>query len=146
MVGFGGAGPLHANSLGILTGSWPVIIPPGPGVLCAYGDATTQVRDEASQTYVRKVNDINLEEFLTELESLRTRASVSFEKDGIEADKQEVTYQADIRYAGQAFQLSLGVSVDAINNKGLTILTDEFRSKVVLRCRSNFVEFATDPH
>ncbi len=126
LVGFGGAGPLHANSLGILTGSWPVIIPPGPGVLCAYGDATTQVRDEASQTYVRKVNDINLEEFLTELESLRTRASVSFEKDGIEADKQEVTYQADIRYAGQAFQLSLGVSVDAINNKGLTILTDEF--------------------
>ena len=24
-----------------LTGSWPVIIPPSPGVLCAYGDATT---------------------------------------------------------------------------------------------------------
>ena len=42
LVGFGGAGPLHANALGILTGSWPVIIPPGPGVLCAYGDATTR--------------------------------------------------------------------------------------------------------
>ena len=54
LVGFGGAGPLHANSLGMLTGSWPVIIPPGPGVLCAYGDATTNVRDEASQTYVKK--------------------------------------------------------------------------------------------
>ena len=27
LVGFGGAGPLHANSLGMLTGSWPVIIP-----------------------------------------------------------------------------------------------------------------------
>ena len=30
LVGFGGAGPLHANALGILTGAWPVIIPPGP--------------------------------------------------------------------------------------------------------------------
>jgi N-methylhydantoinase A len=44
LVGFGGAGPLHANALGILTDAWPVIVPPGPGVLCAYGDATTQVQ------------------------------------------------------------------------------------------------------
>ena len=42
LVAFGGAGPLHANALGRLIGSWPVIIPPSPGVLCAYGDATTQ--------------------------------------------------------------------------------------------------------
>jgi N-methylhydantoinase A len=31
LVGFGGAGPLHANALGILTEAWPVIVPPGPG-------------------------------------------------------------------------------------------------------------------
>ena len=126
LVGFGGAGPLHANSLGMLTGSWPVIIPPGPGVLCAYGDATTNVRDEASQTYVKKVEDIDLESFISELESLKTRASISFEKDGIESDRQSVKYQADIRYAGQAFQLSLGISINDLREKGLTILTDEF--------------------
>jgi N-methylhydantoinase A/oxoprolinase/acetone carboxylase beta subunit len=34
LIGFGGAGPLHANALGILTGAWPVVIPPGP-VCCA---------------------------------------------------------------------------------------------------------------
>ena len=32
LIGFGGAGPLHANALGKLMNSWPVIIPPGPGV------------------------------------------------------------------------------------------------------------------
>jgi N-methylhydantoinase A len=47
LIAFGGAGPLHANALSILLGSWPSIIPPGPGVLCALGDATTAVRDEA---------------------------------------------------------------------------------------------------
>ena len=126
LVGFGGAGPLHANSLGILTGSWPVIIPPGPGVLCAYGDATTKVRDEASQTYVKKVEDIELEDFITELEALKTRASVSFEKDGIDSIRQDVKYQADIRYTGQAFQLSLGISIDDLKKNSLSILTDEF--------------------
>lgn len=126
LVGFGGAGPLHANALGVLTGSWPVIVPPGPGVLCAYGDATTQVRDEASRTYVRRVDEITVDEFITELDELRNRASVSFEADGIPADQQEVTYEADIRYAGQAFQLSLETTAELIRERGLAVLTDEF--------------------
>ena len=50
LVAFGGAGPLHANALGRLTGAWPVIVPPSPGVLCALGDATTSLRDESART------------------------------------------------------------------------------------------------
>ena len=45
LIAFGGAGPLHANAIGKLTQSWPVIIPPSPGVLCAYGDATTRLQE-----------------------------------------------------------------------------------------------------
>jgi N-methylhydantoinase A len=126
LVGFGGAGPLHANALGTLSGAWPVIIPPGPGVLCAYGDATTQIQDEASQTYVARVDQITSKDLMQELETLRARASESFEADGISADQQEVTYQADIRYAGQAFQLSLSVTMDELKDRGLAVLTDEF--------------------
>ena len=126
LVGFGGAGPLHANALGILTGSWPVIVPPGPGVLCAYGDATTQVQDEATQSYVRRADEVSVEDFAAELEELRKRASASFEADGIPADQQEVVYQADIRYAGQAFQLTLDTTADAIRDKGVAVLTEEF--------------------
>jgi N-methylhydantoinase A len=126
LVGFGGAGPLHANSLGVLSGSWPVIVPPGPGVLCAYGDATTRIQDEASQTYVARIDELTADELIAQLEALRARASESFEADGIPADEQEVHYQADIRYAGQAFQLSLGVTTDELKNNGLAVLTDEF--------------------
>ena len=50
LVAFGGAGPLHANALGRLTGAWPVIVPPSPGVLCALGDATTSARSESART------------------------------------------------------------------------------------------------
>ena len=126
LVAFGGAGPLHANALSMLTGAWPVIVPMGAGVLCAYGDATTQIRDEASQTYVRRIDELSVEEFVAELESLRTRARVSFEADGIPEDVQEVEYEADIRYAGQAFQLSMSVTVEDVMSHGLTGLTDEF--------------------
>jgi N-methylhydantoinase A len=126
LVGFGGAGPLHVNSLGVLSGSWPVIVPPGPGVLCAYGDATTRVQDEASQTFVARIDELTADTLIAELETLRARASESFEADGIAADQQEVNYQADIRYSGQAFQLSLGVTIDALKSTALAVLTDEF--------------------
>ncbi|MEM8684676.1 MAG: hydantoinase/oxoprolinase family protein [Pseudomonadota bacterium] len=126
LVGFGGAGPLHANALGILTGAWPVIVPPGPGVLCAYGDATTQVQDEASRTYVKRVDEISADEFVSALHELRARAGESFAADGIGEDQQKVTYQADIRYAGQAFQLSMTVTEEQLRDTGLAVLTDEF--------------------
>jgi N-methylhydantoinase A len=109
-----------------LSGSWPVIVPPGPGVLCAYGDATTRVQDEASQTFVARIDELTADTLIAELEKLRARASESFEADGIAADQQEVNYQADIRYSGQAFQLSLGVTIDALKSTALAVLTDEF--------------------
>jgi N-methylhydantoinase A len=117
---------LHANALGVLSGAWPVIVPPGPGVLCEYGDATTQIQDEASQTYVARVDELTTEGFVEQLETLRARASESFEADGISSDQQEVSYQADIRYAGQAFQLSLSVTTDEVESQGLAVLTNEF--------------------
>ncbi len=62
LVAFGGAGPLHANALGMLTGAWPVIVPPSPGVLCALGDATTSLRDESARTVLRRFADLTGDE------------------------------------------------------------------------------------
>jgi N-methylhydantoinase A len=126
LVGFGGAGPLHANALGILTAAWPVIIPPGPGVLCAYGDATTQVQDEAARTYLTMAEDITAEQLLADLRELRQRAGESLLADGIPVTEYEVTYQADLRYAGQAFQITVDFSEAKLRAEGLALLTGQF--------------------
>jgi len=113
LVAFGGAGPLHANALGRLTGSWPVIIPPSPGVLCAYGDATTSLRDEAARTYIRRfsqLTDTELKQLLTELAETATRT--------LDSAVAEVVYQVDVRYHGQGFEIPITVDLDT----GLTEL------------------------
>lgn len=46
LVVFGGAGPLHANALARISGTWPVIVPPSPGTLGAHGLATTEPNEE----------------------------------------------------------------------------------------------------
>src|SRR4029079_10081460 len=53
LVAFGGAGPLHANDLALLTVSWRVIIPPTPGVLSALGFLHSDIRNEFSQTLIQ---------------------------------------------------------------------------------------------
>ena len=126
LVGFGGAGPLHANALGILTDAWPVIVPPGPGVLCAYGDATTQVQDEATRTYIKLASDVSDLELLSDLEDLRLKASESLIKDGIDESNCEATYQVDMRYAGQAFQITIDFNQDEFKSSGIKLITDAF--------------------
>ena len=49
LVAYGGAGPLHANAVAKLMGSFPVIVPPAPGLLCAIGDLVADFRDEFAQ-------------------------------------------------------------------------------------------------
>ncbi|MFN2328651.1 MAG: hydantoinase/oxoprolinase family protein [Chromatocurvus sp.] len=126
LVGFGGAGPLHANSLGILTNAWPVIVPPGPGVLCAYGDATTQVQDEASRTYLMMAEDLTDDKLMADLKELQERAGASLRADGIAAEDQEVIFQADLRYVGQAFQITVDFTEEELRGKGASLLTDAF--------------------
>lgn len=126
LVGFGGAGPLHANALGILTDAWPVIVPPGPGVLCAYGDATTQVQDEAARTYLTMAGDLTDQQLLDDLRELQQRAGESLLADGIAVADHEVSYQADLRYAGQAFQISVDFTEAQLQERGVALLTEQF--------------------
>lgn len=126
LVGFGGAGPLHANALGVLTDAWPVIVPPGPGVLCAYGDATTQIQDEAARTYLKMATDLTDTQLTSDLQELRDRAGESLIADGISVGDQEIIYQADLRYSGQAFQITVDFTESELAAKGLNLLTEAF--------------------
>jgi N-methylhydantoinase A len=126
LIAFGGAGPLHANALGKLMGSWPVIIPPGPGVLCAYGDATTRVRDEASMTYIRKFSDTSADEVMKTLEELADTAAKALDQEGVARKDQSVSYQVDIRYHGQGLQLTVDIDKSKLKKQGLKAIGEPF--------------------
>jgi len=109
LVAFGGAGLLHANALGKLTGAWPVIVPPSPGVLCALGDATTSARDESARTCLRRFADLTGGELAGILRDLSSAASGRLTGQGIPQNEQQVSYQVDVRYFGQGFDIPVDV-------------------------------------
>ncbi len=109
LVAFGGAGPLHANALGRLTGAWPVIVPPSPGVLCALGDATTSKRSESARTVLRRFADLSGEDLVTILRELADEAGARLADQGVDAADQTTTHQVDVRYHGQGFEIGIAV-------------------------------------
>jgi N-methylhydantoinase A len=126
LIAFGGAGPLHANALSRLLGSWPSIIPPGPGVLCALGDATTAVRDESARTFIRQFSDTSAKEVHKILTALAKDAAKSLEHEKVPRKEMRFGYQVDVRYKGQGLQLTVAVDLDDLLKRGLAAISGPF--------------------
>jgi N-methylhydantoinase A len=105
LVAFGGAGPLHANAVAELMGSFPVIVPPSPGLLCALGDLVAGFRNEFARTLIRRTADVTEDELTSTLGELEHRAREWMDAEGIPADAQHVDFVADMRYHGQGYEI-----------------------------------------
>jgi len=126
LIAFGGAGPLHANALARLLGSWPAIIPPGPGVLCALGDATTAVRDESSRTFIRRFSETGAPEIAKVLRELAADAARALEQEHVRRGDIGIRYQVDVRYHGQGLRLTIGVDVSDLEKRGMAAISEPF--------------------
>ena len=112
LMAFGGAGPLHGNAMGVLMGSWPVIIPPSPGVLCAYGDATTRLRVDAQRSFNKLVTATDDTEVQAIMAEIAAQVAVELAAEGVPPADQDIRFEIDVRYAGQAFEVPLTLTRD----------------------------------
>ena len=126
LIAFGGAGPLHANALSRLLGAWPSIIPPGPGVLCALGDATTAVRDESARTYIRRFSESGKDEIARLLRALGADAARALAHEKVPASEMQFGYQVDVRYHGQGLRLTVDVDLERLAKEGLDAIRKPF--------------------
>ena len=126
LVAFGGAGPLHANAVATLIGCWPVIVPPGPGVLCALGDVTTSARDEAAKSFHKRFRETDLAELEQLLDDLAARASRGFDDDGIARESRSLRFEADVRYSGQVLNQTIPFSREDLKRGGVAAIAAQF--------------------
>jgi N-methylhydantoinase A len=127
LMPFGGAGPLHGNALAKLMGSWPVIVPPSPGVLCAYGDATTRMRVETQRSFNRTVSKTSDAEMARIMGEMAAVVAGQLEAEGIPKADQTITFEVDVRYSGQAFEVPQSVELAAFQaGKGIATLCHGF--------------------
>jgi N-methylhydantoinase A len=126
LMGFGGAGPLHVNAVARLMGSWPAISPVSPGVLCALGDATTRMRTETARSFSRLASTTKANELIGILKDMETQIRGELTSDGVADSAIETEFEIDVRYAGQAFEVPLTITMDVLTRDGVDGLLKRF--------------------
>ena len=126
LVAFGGAGPLHGNAIAMLAGCYPVIVPPTPGVLSALGFLYSDVKNEFAQTFIRNIEDAQSGEVSEILSRLGRDAKVWLREEGIDEARQELHFEADVRYFRQGYEFSIEVNPESMSNGGLQDLAGRF--------------------
>ncbi len=119
VMGFGGAGPLHVNAVARLMGAWPAISPVSPGVLCALGDATTRMRTETARSWSRLANETAPEDLIAVLDEMAAQVKGELLSDGVPESEITTTFEVDVRYAGQAFEVPLSISAEVLSKDGI---------------------------
>lgn len=113
LCAFGGNGPVAATAIAAELGIRHVLIPPAPGVFSAFGLPLTQVEHERSRSVMLPCtaeHAPSLRQMLARLEA-ETRAALA--ADGVREEDMLITPLADLRYTGQAFELTVEMSRDA---------------------------------
>jgi N-methylhydantoinase A len=126
LMGFGGAGPLHVNAVAKLMGSWPAVSPVSPGVLCALGDATTRMRTETARSYSKRISSATETEVLSFFNEMDAQIRATLKADGVADSEIETSFEIDVRYHGQAFEVPMVVTLDMLSAGGLARLAAAF--------------------
>lgn len=116
LIPLGGAGPVHANALGILSGSWPVIVPTMAGVLSALGFLASDFRNEFSKSSICTLANADTDQMILNLKELGKKATDWLASESVEESQREVVYEVDMRYLRQGFELPIKISLDELND------------------------------
>lgn len=129
LMGFGGGGPLQANAIGKLAQSWPVIIPMAPGVLCAYGDATTRMRAEKARSFSSRLDTADGKELERIMADMAKEVGEQLESQGVPKSEHEVQFEAGVRYQGQGFEVVLPIEQKNFAASGLKKLANDLHEE-----------------
>ena len=128
LLSFGGAGGLHAADIASELGMFEAVIPPLPGIFSAIGLLVTETRHD----YVTALGNVTADAAdLAELEAhykrMQQQGAAELTAQGFAAGDIELQRAADLKIAGQTYELSLPLPDQGkLTAKGLAGLIEAF--------------------
>ncbi|MBI4608702.1 MAG: hydantoinase/oxoprolinase family protein [Candidatus Rokubacteria bacterium] len=109
LLAFGGAGPLHAGALARELGIRTILVPPGPGILCALGLLVEDLRADAVRTWVGRLDAQALDELEPIFTALEADATAWLDRERVPPERRQLARWLDLRYEGQNYELLVPV-------------------------------------
>ncbi|MFC6722940.1 hydantoinase/oxoprolinase family protein [Halobium palmae] len=128
LVGFGGAGPLHAVDLAESLEMSSVLIPPSPGIGSARGLLTGDIQYDNQMTVSQRLTEVGAADIEDRFEALIDQGTDQLSSDGIDVEKDATFHTSiDCLYEGQGYELN--IEYDGTDGNWRTRLRDRFERK-----------------
>jgi len=127
LIAFGGAASLHAAQLADELKMEKVIVPLSPGNFSAIGGELAEVRYDYVRTNIKSVNNITTNEYNEIWEEMKKEAISHLAEEGFAKSKIIFAGTADMRYAGQAWELNIPVPIGLTSEKNFQKIAQDFQ-------------------
>ena len=107
LLGFGGAGPMHAMPVAEELGISRVLVPRFPGHLSALGQMLADLRHDKVAAWGGRVSELPLDTLRSRAGAMRDDGAAKLEADGMPCHRHRHEFTLDVRYVGQSFTLPI---------------------------------------
>ena len=129
LVAFGGAGPVHANRLAEELEIPTVLVPMSPGTTSAMGLLVTDIRHDYSVALIQRVDLFDIEAAKAHLQRMKSEGEAALVREGIAGEDMRFIRQADMRYVGQSYELTVPLSDEELSSDGIAGVLDRFHQE-----------------
>jgi N-methylhydantoinase A len=112
LVAFGGNGPIAASAVAEALSMRRVLVPPAPGVFSAVGLLLADVEHEFTGSVLASTSNLSESEFTRLFSELEARARKGMQEEGHSSELIRLKRVAELRYAGQAYELPVSVRAE----------------------------------
>jgi len=126
LVPFGGAGPMHALSVGALVEVGAVVIPPRPGIFSAVGLASSDIKYDFVQAVEQPLDRYDAAAFEAMFAPLIETADRRLAKERDRLPAIEMLRLARFRYAWQDNEVEILIGSDPVDAARFAAITEEF--------------------
>ncbi|MGB7258033.1 MAG: hydantoinase/oxoprolinase family protein [Pseudolabrys sp.] len=113
LLPLGGAGPVHGCALAKDLNITKVLIPDTPGVLSAFGLLVANIEHDQMETLARRADQLDRTSLESVFGRLDAAGQAKMAADGVAPQEVEIRRQADIRYVGQSYELTVDMDAGA---------------------------------
>jgi N-methylhydantoinase A len=129
LMGFGGAGPLHAVALAEMIHAKDVVSPLHPGITAAMGLLVTELKYEYTRSVLLVLQKAQAADFAAlnaSVNKLIADASAQLSSDGVPKSKQVFQKIAECRYLGQGFELRAEMPAGDLTTRNVKAVIQSF--------------------
>ena len=126
---YGGGGPMFGAEVAKQLGISRVVVPPNPGLMCALGIALADHRYELPKTLLMASDDLDHAAVEHAFQDLERQVDGMLEGVGVPPERRSLQRWLDLRYEGQAYEISVPVASDVFDQASFGEAVDRFHTE-----------------